>query len=263
MLAAGTITPASALGVNVFAQARTHLVIDTTGYFITAERAAPATTPATTPVFSTSYKFSVAYTDGSYARWNPCQSIQVKVSFTGAQPHARIAFDNAIEQARQATDLDLVVTEVPSIPAPANGQITVRWGTSADNSSLTGSVLGIGGFSYAPGQIVRGSVIIRSDLPFNTTHNGEDVLTGTLAHELGHAIGLSHVTDPTQLMYAYANGWDEYQAGDLSGLRLLGVQPGCIPYPVTRAEGPHVVPDPIGDVVVIDVVDVEGPHTEH
>ncbi len=260
VLAAGTITPASALGVNVYAQARTHLVIDTTGYFITAARAAPTTAPSTTPVYSTSYKFSVTNTDGSYTRWNPCQSIQVKVNFTGAQGHARAAFNNAVGQARQATGLDLVVTEVTSNPAPANGQLTVRWGTSADHPSLTGSVLGIGGFSYAPGQIVRGSVIIRSDLAFNTSHGGEDMLTGTLAHELGHAIGLSHVTDPTQLMYAYANGYDTYQAGDLSGLHLLGAQPGCIPFPVNRAEGPTALPEPIGEVITIDV---EGPHVDH
>jgi hypothetical protein len=263
VLAAGTITPASALGVNVYTQSRTHLVVDTTGYFVTAERAAPPTTagtPDTTPVYSTSYKFSVTYGDGTYARWNPCQPIQLKVNFTGAQPHGRAAFANAVEQARQATGLDLVVTEVTTTPAPANGQLVVRWGTSADHSSLIGSVLGIGGFSYAPGQIVRGSVIIRSDLAFTNSHSGEDMLTGTLAHELGHALGLSHVTDPTQLMYAYANGYDTYQAGDLSGLRLLGMQTGCIPFPVTRTEGAVAIPDPIGDVVVIDV---EGPHTDH
>jgi hypothetical protein len=260
VLAAGTITPSSSLGVMVYTQARTHLVIDTTGYFVTAPRAIPATTTTTAPVYSSSYVFSVSYSDGSYARWNPCQSVKVKVNFTGAQSHARAAFANAIEQARQATGLDLVVTEVTSTPAPANGELVVRWGTSADHSSLTGSVLGIGGFSYAPGQIVRGSVIIRSDLAFNTSHNGEDMLTGTLAHELGHALGLSHVNDATQLMYAYANGYDTYQAGDLSGLRLLGAQPGCIPYPVTRVERATGVPDPIGEVVVVDV---EGPHTDH
>ena len=259
VLAAGTITPASAMGVNVYAQARTHLVIDTTGYFVTAARSTPATTPDTTPVYSSSYKFSVTSTDGGYTRWNPCQSIQVRVNFAGAQPHGRAAFANAIEQARRATNLDLVVTEVTTNPAPANGQLTVRWGTSADHPSLTGSVLAIGGFSYAPGQIVRGSVIVRSDLAFNTSHGTEDMLTGTLAHELGHALGLSHVTDPTQLMYAYANGYDTYQAGDLSGLRLLGAQPGCIPFPITRAEGPRSLPDPIGDVTVIDV---EGPQAD-
>ena len=267
VLAAGTITPASALGVNVYTQSRTHLVVDTTGYFVTAERAAPpatAGTPDTTPVYSTSYKFSVTYGDGTYARWNPCQPIQVRVNFAGAQPHGRAAFANAVEQARRATGLDLVVTEVTTTPAPANGQLVVRWGTSADNPSLTGSVLGIGGFSYAPGQIVRGSVIIRSDIAFTSSRNGEDMLTGTLAHELGHALGLSHVTDPTQLMYAYANGYDTYQAGDLAGLRLLGLQPGCIPFPITRTQGavaiPDPIPDPIGDVVVIDV---EGPYVGH
>ncbi|MEZ5250228.1 MAG: matrixin family metalloprotease [Ilumatobacteraceae bacterium] len=140
----------------------------------------------------------------------------------------------------------------------------VRWGTSVDHPSLTGSVLGIGGFSHSPTQIVRGSVIVRSDLPFTTSKKGEDVLAGTLAHEMGHAFGLSHVNDPTQLMYAYANGLETYQAGDRTGLALLGAGQPCLSFPINRTEG--AVPigvgmdDPIGEVMVIDVAGPDGAH---
>ncbi len=255
VLAAGTITPASSLGVNVFAQARTHLVVDTTGYFVTAPRAVPTSSTSTDPgqVVSTSFKLSVVNPDGSFPRWNPCQNIEVLVNFSGAQPHARTAFANAIEQARAASGLPLVVTEVTSTPTAANGRLIVRWGTVADNSSLTDSVLGIGGFSYTPTQIVRGSVMIRSDLTFSRSVNGEDMLTGTIAHEIAHALGLAHVNDSTQLMYAFANGRDRYQAGDRAGLALLGASGGCLRFPITRAEGVSTLPDPIGDVVFVDV----------
>lgn len=266
VLAAGTITPASSLGVNVYTQARTHLVVDTTGYFVTAERAAPPSTPDTS-VVSTSYKLSAVNADGTYARWDPCRPVDVQVSFAGAQPHARTAFANAIQQARDATGLDLVVTEVAGVPTTANGRLTVRWGTVADHPSLTGSVLGIGGFSFAPTQIVRGSVIIRADLPFTSSRAGEDMLTGTLAHELAHAIGLSHVDDPGQLMYPYANGFDRYQAGDRTGLMLLGASQGCLPRLFFRTEvagasaAGDALPDPIGEITTVDVA---GPgHDDH
>lgn len=272
VLAAGTITPASSLGVNVYTQARTHLVVDTTGYFVTAERATPTTTPDSTPVVSTSYKLSVVNPDGTYARWDPCRPIDVQVSFAGAQPNARAAFADAIQQARDATGMNLAVTEVAQV-ASANGRLTVRWGTSADHPSLTGSVLGIGGFSYSPRQIVRGSVIIRADLPFTNSRAGEDALTGTLAHEIAHALGLSHVNDPTQLMYPYANGLDSYQAGDRTGLMMLGAAQGCLPVSSFRTEGVlpgssgsagGSLPDPIGEVVVVDVMGPDHPdHAGH
>jgi hypothetical protein len=252
ILAAGTITPASATGINVFTQARTHLVVDTTGYFVTAPRAVPSGggDPGST---STSFKLSVVNPDGSFPRWNPCKNIEVMVNFAGSQPQARASFANAIEQARAASGLPLVVTEVTTTPTPANGRLTVRWGTAADNPSLAGSVLGVGGFSYTPTQIVRGSVMIRSDLSFTQSQNGENMLTGTLAHELGHALGLAHVNDSTQLMYAFANGRDTYQAGDRAGLALLGAASGCLQFPIARTEQAAVLPDPIGEVVYIDV----------
>lgn len=253
VLAAGTITPSSAVGVSVYSQPRAHLVIDTTGYFVTAPRALP-----TVPVESTAYQFSIVNGDGTYARWNPCTPIQVRVNFTGAQPHARAAFASAIQQATAATGLNLVVTEVTTTPPAQNGQILVRWGTSSLHPSLTGSVLGIAIYSYTTRQIVRGDILIRSDLPFTSSRNGEDLLTGTLAHEIGHALGLAHVNDPTQLMYAFANGLDTYQDGDRAGLRRLGVEAGCIGSALRTELGGVPVEEPIGTVEVVDVA-----HPDH
>jgi Matrixin len=251
ILAAGAITPSSAAGINVFTQARTHLAVDTTGYFVTAPRALPSPTTPTTPVYSASYLFSVTATDGSPIRWNPCQPVLVNVNFTNAQPHARGSFADAIEQARISTGLNLVVNETTTT-VPTNGTLSVRWGSAADVPQLTGSVLALGGFSYSSRRIVRGSVIVRSDLAFTSSRNGENTLTGTLAHELAHALGLAHVNDASQLMYPFANGLDRYQAGDRTGLGQLGAGAGCL---LINRSSTERGDQPIGTVVVIDEMD--------
>jgi hypothetical protein len=44
-------------------------------------------------------------------------------------------------------------------------------------------------------------------------------------HELAHLVGLTHVADSGQLMYADNNGQTGFGAGDLEGLRRLGGGP--------------------------------------
>ena len=50
-----------------------------------------------------------------------------------------------------------------------------------------------------------------------------------LLHELGHAVGLAHVGDATQVMNATAtsSGPTSYGAGDLTGLWQVGAAQGC------------------------------------
>ncbi|WP_422677956.1 matrixin family metalloprotease [Blastococcus brunescens] len=43
-----------------------------------------------------------------------------------------------------------------------------------------------------------------------------------MLHEIGHLVGLDHVSDRTQLMYPSAGHTLDFASGDLAGLAALG-----------------------------------------
>jgi hypothetical protein len=58
---------------------------------------------------------------------------------------------------------------------------------------------------------------------------GRDIVRGIIQHELAHLVGLDHVNDPEQLMFAQTQpGVTDFAAGDLTGLSVLGTGP-CAP----------------------------------
>ena len=61
-----------------------------------------------------------------------------------------------------------------------------------------------------------------------TRPDGVATARAILLHELGHVLGLAHVSDPTQLMYPQQSDVDDFAAGDLAGLvRLASGE--CVP----------------------------------
>ena len=69
-----------------------------------------------------------------------------------------------------------------------------------------------------------------------------------LLHELAHVVGLGHSTDPANLMYpegvAQTSRIARYNEGDLTGLRLLGREAGCVATPSPSAAAARPGGDP-------------------
>lgn len=189
--------------------------------------------------------YSVNTLAGQHLRWNPCApvhwradlrnapagtltTVKAAVANVSAKLGITFVYDGAATYIPQQGDYNqpssLVVSFArhPGRPSPSN------WLTGGTN-------VGYGGFQ-ATGvirngqpvyQISKGFVVIDADrYPFLSTK----IRTGVLEHELGHAVGLNHARYTSEIMYPTISNAspDNYSAGDLAGLKLLGRSAGCI-----------------------------------
>ena len=186
-------------------------------------------------------------------RWNPCGG-PIRVSLAGAaweDGHGR-ALRYAVRRLRSATGLPLRLD-----PARLAGFDPVAWDprSVADRGATgqqgqRGIVVSVGSAPHDhPGALGTGRWFSRGG------RSGEWLVAGLVhidavasaglprqwraamyMHELGHVIGLSHVSDQRQIMYptivqpsgpTAAAAMPEWGAGDLRGLELLGSTAGC------------------------------------
>lgn len=87
--------------------------------------------------------------------------------------------------------------EVPRSTAAESGEVLVGCG------ALPETTLGV---TY-PDSVRGSAVIILNSMHYNGTDFNPDSLIGTLSHELGHAVGLSHSGDPASIMTYESHEW--------------------------------------------------------
>jgi hypothetical protein len=203
--------------------------------------------PATSSAWH--YAFLGLQPDGwNPIRWNPCvRAITYKINLDGAPASQLPALRAAVATVAAATHLPLryagTTTVIPTLANIRSGALTTlahaslviafaRPGTGPGRSTLLhADGRAWGGVSWrtysapvAYSRVVSGYVVI----PMTLLRYPKTVLRAIYLHELGHAVGLGHVTDRTQLMNATVLVYS-FGSGDMAGLAHVGAYTGCLP----------------------------------
>lgn len=210
---------------------------------------APSSTPLGAPppvVEDGPYEFTVTGPDDEPGRYDPCRPITVVVNDRLAPPNGDELVDSALAEVSRATGLQFVreggsdeaaaFDRAPYQPDRYGDRwapVLIAWTDEATNPELVGDTVGQGGSAWLDidghSVFVSGAVVLDSPelAEIASYPNGTSYVRAVLLHELAHVVGLAHVEDPAQLMYAQSGEVVDFAAGDLAGLAVLGQGP-CI-----------------------------------
>lgn len=222
---------------NVFTYMSSHVIADVFGYWTLAgapgsDGGGGVTRPpggggtASSPPATGPHTFLFPMGNGEYARWNPCRVLDYQLNAGNASPSQLAGLAQAIAALEFATGIDLQQVGTTTggldgrVPAGARAVIVL---TTPSAAPILGFAGGLGGGSYlGSGEVTNGFAIVSTDV----TH--PDVFLNLMMHELGHMMGLSHVTENGQVMHPIALGLHDYANGDREGLWRVGAAQGCL-----------------------------------
>lgn len=181
-----------------------------------------------------SYEFALTQRGGNEpVGYDPCRVIEVEINPEGAPDSYRHLVDTAIEHTSEATGLVFeVVGETDRRDFGMEGSfgrdpVLVAWATEDEVPKLEGDVAGLGGSAAASvgaGRLgyLTGIVVLDADAYADMPDDDGPFAQAIIDHEFGHLVGLAHVDDSGELMYADNVGVTRYGPGDLEGLARIG-----------------------------------------
>jgi hypothetical protein len=174
--------------------------------------------------------------------YDPCRPVNMVVNPRTAPPGGAALLDQALDRIAQATGLHIRVEGLTD-ERPVLGRMSfqpqrygdrwapvlIAWSDPVELPALDGPIGGIAGsaayrrHAWHPAVYVSGLVALDGPQLAEMLDgpDGERIVRTVMLHELGHLLGLDHVDDPTQVMFASGTAAD-YQPGDLAGLAQLG-----------------------------------------
>lgn len=178
---------------------------------------------------------------GQPVGYDPCRPIEYAVNPDGGPADWEELVDTAVAHTGWATGLrfddvgptdDRPFNPLRSAPFGGTAQpVVIGFADDEEIEGLAGDVAGLGGSvatrnDLGRDYLVTGSVALDTDV-FDDESTGVERadLQAIVDHELGHVVGLDHVDDPAELMFASNVGLTDYGPGDLEGMARLGSIP--------------------------------------
>lgn len=210
----------------------------------------PLGTPAPVAERSDSYRFmNTGHGTQGYVAYDPCRPVHYVIRAENMPDDGKRMITEAIASVSNATGLQFIydglTTEDPAerrqlVQEDRYGSrwapVLIAWVTPQEEPDVAGGTIGLGGSSFvsagdSPTAYVSGAMLLDAPQIESLTRfpGGYEQARAIVMHELGHVVGLDHVNDPDQLMYAESNlEVTEFGAGDLTGLAKLG-RGVCVP----------------------------------
>lgn len=201
--------------------------------------------PSTTAPGSDAYRF-MAHQPGrpdEPVTYDPCRRIHIVVNYALAPVGSERIVEEGAAAVASATGLRLVVDgrtdEAPTTDRPLRdpgrygrgwSPVLVAWTTPEQVPGLKGRPVGLGGSARVIDEMSGRSTYVTGTVTLDTPvltrilgrPDGAAEVRAIVMHELAHVVGLAHVDDPRELMYADNVGQKAFGPGDLTGLAALG-----------------------------------------
>ena len=187
-----------------------------------------------------SYEFiAIDPANGDPVTWDHCMAIRYMVNPEGAPENWRQMVGDAFDDIAKHSGFVFVdagetrnrVINNTWSPGQKRGEpILIIWSSQGRIHSLQGNTVGLGGGASIKvdgrTRLVTGRIALDSEAHSRTYDPISEIdQRMILEHEIGHVLGLDHVSDPRQLMAASYTGQAGLGKGDISGLKKLHAVP--------------------------------------
>ena len=168
--------------------------------------------------------------NGEPARWDPCSTLKWKLVVAGVSNSVSTEVFAAMNALNQSTGLAFIFEEGGSaadLQNPPANTLVIGVGVKGMNPLAAGTTW----VKYARNDSmsirITTAVVTLNPLIFKQRARSFNFVMPVLLHELGHSVGLAHVSDPSDIMFAKLVNRTHYQRSDLEKLARVGASRGC------------------------------------